>query len=109
MMRPIDVTFVYLADPVFVGVTERIIPVPTADFCTVFVVIVIVWMPITPVLIVELDHSFREINIIRPGLRITVGKAFCDNNEVLHTGDPSDHPKPALVPRLRPIQLCLEE
>ena len=46
-MRPVGVTFAYLADPVIVGLTVPIIPVPSVvelDFCTVLVVVVVVWL-----------------------------------------------------------------
>lgn len=60
-MRPVDVTFAYLAEPVVVGLTVPIIPVPSVvklNFCTVFVVIVVVWFPVAPVLKVGLAYSF---------------------------------------------------
>lgn len=53
--------------------------------------------------------QFLEIHIIRPRLRMTVSKAFCDNNKVLHTADPSLQTKPWLVPRLKPIQAGSDE
>lgn len=61
MMRPVSVTFAYLADPIIVGLTVPIIPVPSVvrvDFCTVFVVIVVVWFPIAPVFKGILGDSF---------------------------------------------------
>lgn len=51
-------TFADLAVPVFVGGTVCIIPLPpvvSIDFCTVFSVIVIVWLAKTPVFKVRLD------------------------------------------------------
>lgn len=51
-------TFADLAVPVFVGATVHIIPVPpvvSIDFCTVFIIIVIIWLAHTPVCIVSLD------------------------------------------------------
>lgn len=60
-MRPVGVTFAYLADPVIKGLTVPIIPVPSVvklDFCTVFVVIVVVWFTKAPVLIGGLTRSF---------------------------------------------------
>lgn len=60
-MRPVGVTFAYLADPVVVGLTVPIIPVPAIvklDLCTVFVVIVVVWFTKAPVFKAGLAHSF---------------------------------------------------
>ena len=60
-MRLVSVTFAYLADPVVIGLTVPIVPVPSIiklDFCTKFVVIMVVWFPIAPVLIAELGFSF---------------------------------------------------
>lgn len=60
-MRLVSVTFVYLADPVIIGLTVPIVPVPSIiklDFCTMFVVIVVVRFPIAPVLIAKLGYSF---------------------------------------------------
>lgn len=60
MMRPVGFTFAYLADPVIVSLTVAIVPVPSIvklDFCTVFVVIVVVWFPKAPVLKAGLGHS----------------------------------------------------
>ena len=60
-MRPVGVTFAYLADPVIVGLTVPIIPVPSVvelDFCTVLVVVVVVWLTKAPILKVGLAHVF---------------------------------------------------
>ena len=78
-------------------------------FCTVFLIIVVVWFPIAPFLKLKLGHRFWEIDMFKAGLRITVSEVFGDNNEVLHTGDPSLHAKAPLAPSLRPIQAPLEE
>lgn len=52
MVGPAAVTFADLANPVLVVLTEGIVPVPPVvrpDLCTVFVVIVVVWLPKVPV------------------------------------------------------------
>lgn len=64
MMSQVGITFAYLADPVIIGLTVQIIPVASIErisFCTVFVVIVVVWFTVAPVLIVSLSQSFRDI------------------------------------------------
>lgn len=66
-MRPVGVTFAYLANPVIVGLTVPIVPVPSVvklDFCTVFVVIVVVWFPKAPVLKAILDHSYWKYTLL---------------------------------------------
>lgn len=53
-------TFADLAEPVVVGLTVSVIPVSSVvklNFCTVFVVIVVVWFPIAPIIKIVLDHS----------------------------------------------------
>lgn len=64
-MRLVSLTFAYLADPVIVGLTVPVIPVPSEvklDFCTVFGIIVVVWFTIAPVLKVGLAHNFWKYN-----------------------------------------------
>lgn len=53
-MRPADFTFAYLTDPVIVGVAVAVVPMfgrVSNDFCTVFIVIVVVGFTVAPVLI----------------------------------------------------------
>lgn len=101
----LGITFGYLAEPVIVDLTVPIIPVPSVvnlDFCTVFIVIVIIWFPIAPVLKVGLDHSWKYTLICHNWQ--SKSKDFSDDSEVLRTAEPSDQTKP--VPGLmeKPIQ-----
>ena len=85
IMRRVGVTFAYLADPVIVGLALPIIPVPSVvrvDFCTVFIIIVVIWFPKGPVLKFELVHTYWKYTIIGSGLVIRLKKAYNENNEV---------------------------
>lgn len=77
------------------------------DFCTVFNVIVVVWFPVAPVLIVWLAHSCWKYTKLGQGWDWHWEK--CENNKLLLTAEPSLQTNPWLVPRLKPIQAASEE